>query len=78
MVIHVKYFASLRDKLGHQEDRLDVDSSTVTVAEVWTRLWPDIPLPTNSLAAINKEYADLDQPVKDGDEVAFFPPVTGG
>jgi molybdopterin synthase sulfur carrier subunit len=30
------------------------------------------------LAAVNQEHARLDQPVRDGDEVAFFPPVTGG
>jgi len=30
------------------------------------------------LVAINKAYADLDRAVQDGDEVAFFPPVTGG
>jgi len=32
----------------------------------------------NVLAAVNHEYAAPDTPVKDGDEVAFFPPVTGG
>jgi molybdopterin synthase sulfur carrier subunit len=77
MAIHVKYFASLRDKLGHGEDLLAVNK-VVTVAEVWARLWPDLPLPPNTMVAINKDYADLGQPVQDGDEVAFFPPVTGG
>ncbi len=77
MTVHVKYFASLRDRLGRAEDRLDAAAGT-TVAEVWVTLWPEIPLPQNALAAVNMEYAELSQIVHDGDEVAFFPPVTGG
>jgi molybdopterin synthase sulfur carrier subunit len=77
MTIQVKYFASLRDRLGRAEDRLPA-TGTVTVAEVWSRLWPDTPLPPNTLSAVNMEYTDPDHPVEDGDEVAFFPPVTGG
>jgi molybdopterin synthase sulfur carrier subunit len=77
MTVHVKYFASLRDRLGRAEDRLDAAEGT-TVAEVWVTLWPEIPLPQNALAAVNMEYAELSQIVHDGDEVAFFPPVTGG
>ncbi len=77
MTVHVKYFASLRDRLGRAEDRLDA-AEGMTVAEVWATLWPEIPLPQNALAAVNMEYAELSQIVHDGDEVAFFPPVTGG
>jgi molybdopterin synthase sulfur carrier subunit len=35
-------------------------------------------MPENTLAAVNMEYVGLDHQVLDGDEVAFFPPVTGG
>lgn len=77
MTIQIKYFASLRDRLGRGEDQLMVEES-VTVAEVWQRLWPDTPLPANTLVAVNREYADPARPVRSGDEVAFFPPVTGG
>jgi molybdopterin synthase sulfur carrier subunit len=77
MAIRVKYFASLRDQAGRAEDHLPI-SAPLTVAEVWSRLWPDTPLPPHTLAAVNQEYAPLAQPVADGDEVAFFPPVTGG
>ena len=77
MTIDVKYFASLRDRLGRAEDQLDTRSD-LTVAGVWATLWPDKPLPPNTLAAVNMEYAELTYSVRDGDEVAFFPPVTGG
>lgn len=78
MAIHVKYFASLRARLGHGEDSLTADTDALTVAQVWDRLWPELPLPPHTLTAVNSEYADLEHPVRDGDEVAFFPPVTGG
>lgn len=77
MVIHIQYFASLRDRLGRAEDRLDAVEG-MTVADVWTTLWSGIPLPPNTLTAVNMEYAEPSQVVRDGDEVAFFPPVTGG
>lgn len=77
MTVSIKYFASLRDRLGRAEDRLNL-AGTMTVAGVWLTLWPETPLPPNTLAAVNLEYAELAQVVHDGDEVAFFPPVTGG
>jgi molybdopterin synthase sulfur carrier subunit len=77
MAIQIKYFASLRDRLGRSEDELPAGAAT-TVGEVWQRLFPDTPLPPNILTAVNLEYAGLDHPVADGDEIAFFPPVTGG
>ena len=77
MSITVKYFAGLRDQLGRSEDHYPLPEAS-TVAQIWSQLWPDTALPANTLTAVNKEYADLDHLVKDGDEVAFFPPVTGG
>ncbi|CDI01876.1 MAG: MoaD/ThiS family protein [Candidatus Competibacter denitrificans] len=77
MTIHIKYFASLRDRLGRAEDRLPLVGE-MTAAEVWATLWPEMPLPPNTLIAVNMDYAQPAQPVNDGDEVAFFPPVTGG
>ncbi|GAB4258374.1 MAG: molybdopterin converting factor subunit 1 [Methylomicrobium sp.] len=77
MSITVRYFASLKDSLGKSEDRLDVDEQ-ITVAQLWQNLHPDKPIPENVLAAVNMEYVSFDYAVTDGDEVAFFPPVTGG
>lgn len=77
MPIQVKFFAGLRERMGRAED--SVDSAQVsTVHDVWSRIAGGATLPPNTLAAVNAEYSDLHQPVKDGDEVAFFPPVTGG
>ena len=77
MTINVKYFAGLRERLGRGEDQVDAHA-LATVAELWARLNSDLPLPDNVLIAVNREYAKPDQAVQDGDEVAFFPPVTGG
>lgn len=76
MSITVKYFASIRENLGKSEETLASDG-LVSVADVW-RQATQTPLPANVLAALNMEYVRLDQRVQDGDEVAFFPPVTGG
>jgi molybdopterin synthase sulfur carrier subunit len=77
MSIRVKIFASLRERLGHDGMELPADG-IATVADVWARVAPDEPLGGRVLMAVNMDYAQADQAVRDGDEVAFFPPVTGG
>jgi sulfur-carrier protein len=77
MSIRVRYFASLKDVVGCGEQVLQV-SGELPVIAVWQSLNPDIVMPNALLAAVNMEYVELDAPVKDGDELAFFPPVTGG
>jgi sulfur-carrier protein len=77
MPITVKFFASLRERVGRGEATLE-PRAALTAREVWTRAAGAQAMPSNTLVAINMEYAGVDQPVKDGDEVAFFPPVTGG
>jgi len=76
MSIKVRYFASLREQMGREEDSLDFDGLN-SVYDVWARV-SDEALPANTLVAINQEYAKPEAEVADGDEVAFFPPVTGG
>ncbi len=76
MSITVRFFASIRERSGKGEDIIE-SKGINTVADVWTRC-VQTPLPENVLVAVNMEYARTDQPVRDGDEVAFFPPVTGG
>ena len=55
-------------------------SNGITVAELWQQVSADFELlPDRVLCAVNQEYVDTDyQLVEDDDEVAFFPPVTGG
>ena len=77
MRIQVRFFAALRERLGVAERLLAVPDN-ITVAELWSLAVPDQPLPDNVLAARNMEYVQVDCPLADGDEVAFFPPVTGG
>jgi len=77
MPLQVRYFASLREHMGRAGECLD-DVNAASVAEIWARVSQNKPMPTNTLVAVNREFADIDWKVKDGDEVAFFPPVTGG
>ena len=74
MRVHVKLFAGLRERAGWNERELDGVSQ---VADVW----PVLELgdePEGLLYAVNKEYADRNRPLADGDEVALIPPVSGG
>jgi len=76
-MIRVKYFASLAEQLGRREDTLAPDAAA-TVADVWRAASGAAALPPNVLSAVNHEYVEAGHAVLDGDEVAFFPPVTGG
>ena len=76
-VVTVKFLASLREEFGCSDTRTEVQPG-MTVSDVWTRIGAGRPFPSNVLAAVNLDYVGRDHPVDDGDEVAFFPPVTGG
>ncbi len=77
MTIRVRYFASLRERMGRAEDEID-PGVVATVGDVWARVSDGAPIPENLLMAVNLEYVDPGHTVGDEDEVAFFPPVTGG
>ena len=76
MAIKIRYFASLKESLGRDSDTLELKLA-MSVAEIWDRVSKQN-MPENTLAAVNMEYVDMEHLVVDGDELAFFPPVTGG
>ncbi len=76
MSVTVRFFASLRDRVGR--DRIEVDPAGLDcVRDVWRAVAEREP-DARVLAAVNARHAALDAKIQDGDEVAFFPPVTGG
>lgn len=77
MNITVRYFANMRDRMGRAEESVSVESDGITVEELWRRVSSQ-PMPSNILIAVNMEYTDATRTLHHGDEVAFFPPVTGG
>jgi molybdopterin converting factor small subunit len=76
-MINVKFFSSLRELTGQSDIELRIQSP-LTLREVWQQTAAGCEMPANTLCAINMEYARLDAIAYDNDEVAFFPPVTGG
>lgn len=84
-MIRILYFARLREQLGTAGEELPSGPDSATVADLAAVLrgrggtWADAFAPGQSvLAAVNQELARGETLVADGDEVAFFPPVTGG
>lgn len=76
MTIHVRFFASLRERTGIDSKTVDADGLH-SIRDLWCAL-TDEPLDETTLVAVNKTYAGPDHTITDGDEVAFFPPITGG
>ncbi len=80
-MVTIRLFAGLRDLVGTRELRLDLrqNSRVSDLFLLLTRQFPALEAYRNSLMiAVNEEYGSWDSPVKAGDEVAFFPPVSGG
>ena len=76
MTITVKFFASLRERTGKAEATL-INVQGLDLSSIWQQT-ARMPMPDNTLCAVNMEYVDRNHIASDGDEVAFFPPVTGG
>lgn len=77
MPVTVKFFAGLGERLQRREISLHPDKP-LSALQVWQEAAQEDELPVNVLVAINQTYAKADSMVKDGDEVGFFPPVSGG
>jgi molybdopterin converting factor subunit 1 len=87
MRVTVRLFARLRDIAGTAELARDVAPSApgaqaTTVGDVWRQLaqeFPDLAGYERSISsAVNADYARMDHVIRDGDEIAFLPPVSGG
>ena len=85
-MVTVLYFAGLREKLGCGREQVPLPpAATPTVGALVDALrrregpWPDaFSAGKPWRVAVNQQMADLATPLKPGDEIAFFPPVTGG
>ena len=81
MPVTVRLFARLRDIAGAGELRRDI-SGGATIGTVWRQLvgeFPDLARYERSISsAVNADYARMDCSLREGDEVAFLPPVSGG
>lgn len=81
MRIHVLFFGMLKDIVGQAEDRLTVEegSSVGRLYELYAARFPKLAEHSSSLLfSRNREFANRGEPLEDGDEVAFLPPVSGG
>jgi molybdopterin synthase sulfur carrier subunit len=79
------YFAWLRDRIGLSEEQVEAPADVRNVGDLLAWLKTRSPGHAEALAdlaivkvAVNQEYAGADQILAPGDEVALFPPVTGG
>lgn len=82
MSVRVLYFAGLREAFGCAGESVDLPAGVVSVAALRDLLVSQgrdlLATAKNLRCAVNQEMAGPEAPVCDGDEVAFFPPVTGG
>jgi molybdopterin synthase catalytic subunit len=81
MRVKVLYFANFRDHVGNKEEEIELPDGA-TVSNLFSKieeLHPSLSegLPT-AVVAVNREFAFADESIKDGDEIAIFPPVSGG
>lgn len=74
----ILFFAHLRDSVG--EEFIKINASGKTVAELKEELAHNYNLPKldTVMTAVNEEFAQDDEVIQDGDEIAFIPPVSGG
>ena len=84
-MVTILYFARLREAFGTGSEQIALPVSVANVASLretlvgrggaWAR---ELASSKNVRMAVNQDMASPDTPVRDGDEIAFFPPVTGG
>ena len=84
-MVTLLYFASLRESLGCSREEVALPAGASTIASLVDALrsrdarWSDAFAPGHTWrVAVNQQMANAATPLKPGDEIAFFPPVTGG
>jgi molybdopterin converting factor small subunit len=77
MSVTVKFFARLREEFGDQDRPVEI-TGEATVNTIWQAATGRLEMPAEVFCAVNHEHAAADTTVTDGDEVAFFPRITGG
>ncbi|UTR15389.1 molybdopterin converting factor subunit 1 [Salipaludibacillus sp. LMS25] len=78
-MINVLLFAELEEKVGKRT--LNIAETSITLSALRRKLmteYPELTGLSSAMIAINEEYADETTVAKDGDQVAFIPPVSGG
>lgn len=84
MKLKVLYFASLREALGSSGEELELPAGVATAGALRDHIvhrgepWDALARTRNLRCAVNQAMVGFDATVREGDEVAFFPPVTGG
>jgi molybdopterin synthase sulfur carrier subunit len=84
MNVNVLFFAGLRETLGAGSESLSLPAGVATAGALRDLMaargepWSALATTKNLRIAVNQQMVGSDAPVKAGDEVAFFPPVTGG
>ena len=83
-MVRLRFFASLRETLGVGDEQLELPNNVSDIATLTGLLqnrgetWKNALSDPRLHVAINQEIVKRDAPVVDGDEIAWFPPVTGG
>lgn len=83
-MIEILFFAGIRESVGTSREKLELPAGVTTVVALRDHLaarggpWAALGEHRNLRVAVNQAMVGLDSALSDGDEVAFFPPVTGG
>jgi molybdopterin synthase sulfur carrier subunit len=83
-MVYLRYFARLRETLGVGDEQVELPAHIGTVKQLagWLQTrganWQQALSDTRLHVAVNQQIVKADNAVHDGDEIAWFPPVTGG
>lgn len=83
--MNIKYFSWVRDRIGIEQEQIEIDKESISVKDLVAKLKKISTKHSEAFSdfslircAVNMEVVDFDHNVKNDDEIAFFPPMTGG